>query len=92
MATSVSPESSDLVSHLAPCPVAVIGVLNRLINTLAHRTDMGCAVIAAPAVAAVYMSLLGLASRHGVLALFFFAAGCSRAVSACQALLGFDFR
>ena len=71
--------------------MGVIGLLNRLIGTLAHGIDMGYAVMAAPAITAVYMSLLGLASSHGRVALFFFAAGCSAAVSACQAVLGFDF-
>jgi len=71
--------------------VGTAGIFNRLIGTLAHRIDMGYAVMAAPAITAVYMSLFGLASSHVVAALFFFAAGCSAAVSACQALLGFDF-
>ena len=54
-------------------------LLNPIIGMVADRIDMRYMVIAAPAVTAVCMSLVGLASSYGGVALLLFVAGCSAA-------------
>jgi FSR family fosmidomycin resistance protein-like MFS transporter len=59
--------------------IRIPSLLNPLIGMAADRVDMRYMVIAAPAVTAVCMSLIGLAPSYGGVALLLFVAGCSAA-------------
>jgi len=59
--------------------IRIPSLLNPIIGMVADRIDMRYMVIAAPAVTAVCMSLIGLASSYGGVALLLFVAGCSAA-------------
>jgi FSR family fosmidomycin resistance protein-like MFS transporter len=57
--------------------IRIPSLLNPLIGMVADRIDMRYMIIATPAVTAVCMSLIGLASSYGGVALLLFVAGCS---------------
>jgi FSR family fosmidomycin resistance protein-like MFS transporter len=57
--------------------IRIPSLLNPLIGMVADRIDMRYMIIATPAVTAACMSLIGLASSYGSVALLLFVAGCS---------------
>jgi len=59
--------------------IRIPSLLNPLIGMAADRVDMRYMVVAAPALTAVCMSLIGLAPSYGGVALLLFVAGCSAA-------------